>query len=48
MKRRIKTCHLGKFRMTLTEGLDQFNLVGQMIRIVRRDAMKFVQQFVCN
>jgi hypothetical protein len=31
--------------MTLAERLDQFNLAGQMIRVVRADAMQFVQQF---
>ena len=32
--------------MTLAERLDQFNLAGQMIRVVRADAMQFIQQFL--
>ena len=46
MKRRVETGHLGQFRMTLAERLDQFNLAGQMIRVVRADAMQFIQQFL--
>ena len=46
VKRRVKTGHLGQFRMTLAERLDQFNLAGQMIRVVRPDAMQFIQQFL--
>src|SRR5450756_2928328 len=34
VKRRVKTGNLGKFRMTLAECLDQFDLAGQMIRVV--------------
>ena len=44
VKRRVKTGHLGQFRMTLAERLDQFDLAGQMIRVVRRDAMQFIHQ----
>ena len=32
--------------MTLAERLDQFNLAGQMIRVVWADAMQFIQQFL--
>ena len=42
VKRRVKTGHLGQFRMTLAERLDQFDLAGQMIRIVRADAVQFI------
>ena len=34
--------------MTLAERLDQLNLAGQMIRVVRADAMQFIQQFLGN
>src|ERR1039458_8260039 len=46
VKRRVKTGHLGQFRMTLAERLDQFNLAGQMIRVVGPDTMQFIQQFL--
>ena len=45
VKRRVKTGHLGQFRMTLAERLDQVKLAGHMIRVVRADAMQFIQQF---
>src|SRR5664280_2019872 len=48
MKCCIKTSHLRKIQITLTESLNQFNLSGQMIRIVSGDTMKFIQQFLCN
>ena len=32
--------------MTLAERLNQFNLVGQMIRVVWPEAMQFIQQFL--
>ena len=32
--------------MTLAERLDQFDLAGQMFRVVRADAMQFIQQFL--
>ena len=43
VKRRVKTGHLGQFRMTLAERLDQFDLAGQMFRVVRADAVQFIQ-----
>src|ERR1035441_8446655 len=46
VKRRVKARHLRQLRMTLVEGLDQFNLVRQMIRVVRADATQFLQQFL--
>jgi hypothetical protein len=46
VKRRVETGHLRQFRMTLAERLDQFNLARQMIRVVRADAMQFIQQFL--
>ena len=46
VKRRVETGHLGQFWMTLAERLDQFNLAGQMIRVVGPDAMQFIQQFL--
>src|ERR1035437_2895538 len=48
MECRIKTSHLGKFWMTPPESLYQFNLTRQMLRILRRDTMKFIKQFMCN
>ena len=46
VKRRVETGHLGQFRMPLAERLDQFNLARQMIRVVRPEAMQFIQQFL--
>ncbi len=46
MKRRVETDYLGQFRVTLAEGLDQFDLAGQVIRIARADAVQFVEQFL--
>ena len=46
VKRRVETGHLRQFRMTLAERLDQFDLAGQMIRVVWPDAMQFIQQFL--
>ena len=46
VKGRVKTGLLRQFRMTLTEGLDQFDLAGQMIRVVWTDAMEFIQRFL--
>jgi hypothetical protein len=34
VKRRVEAGHLRQFRMTLAERLDQFDLAGQMIRVV--------------
>ena len=45
VKRRVEAGHLGQFRAPLAERLDQFNLAGQMIRVVRPKAMRFSQQF---
>ena len=33
---------------TLAERLDQFDLAGQMIRVIRSDAMEFIQQFLVD
>ncbi len=46
MERRVKTGHLWQFWMTLAEYFDQFDLTGQMIRVVRADAMQFIQQWL--
>ena len=46
VKRGVKTGHLRQFRMTLAERLDQLDLAGQMVRVVRADAMQFIQQFL--
>ena len=46
VKRRVEAGQLRQFRMTLAERLDQFNLAGQMIRVVWPDAMQFIQQFL--
>ena len=43
VKRRVKAGHLGQFRMTPAERLDQFNLARQMIRVVWPDATQFIQ-----
>ena len=48
VKRRVEAGHLRQFRMTLAERLNQFNLARQMIRVVRADAMQFIQQFLCD
>ena len=48
VKRRVKTGHLWQFPMTLAECLDQFDLAGQMVRVVRADAMQFLQQFLSD
>ena len=48
VKRRVEAGHLRQFRMTLAERLDQFDLARQMIRVVRPDAMQFIQQFLSD
>ena len=48
VKRRVKTGDLGQLRMTLAECFDQFDLTGQMIRVVRADAMQLIQQWLRN
>jgi hypothetical protein len=48
MKRRVKAGQLRQFWMTMAECFYQFNLARQMIRIVRTDAMEFIQQVFGN
>ena len=44
VKRRVKAGHLRQIRMALSERFDQFDLARQMIRVIRRDEMQFVNQ----
>jgi len=46
MKCRVETGQLGQFGMPLAERLNQFDLAGQMIRVVRPDAMQLIQQIL--
>ncbi len=41
----VKTGHLGQFGITLAERLDQLYFAGQMIGVVRTEAMQFGEQF---
>ena len=36
---------MGQIRMTLSERFDHFNLPRQMIGVIRRDTMQFINQF---
>ena len=46
MKRRVKAGDLKQLRGALAERFDQFNFNGQMVRIVRADAMHLIQHFL--
>ena len=46
VKRRVKAGDLKQLRGALAERFDQFNFNGQMVRIVRADAMHLIQHFL--
>ena len=44
MKGGVEARHLRQCRMALAERLDQLDLTRQMLRVIRRDAVQFIQQ----